>query len=150
MPNLPPTLITPDEVNTIAFTVPISSSLILPSIISSAEHKFLIPVVTQAVYDDMFVNGSFYASLLSNFVKPYLAFCAKLLLYNQYITESSIPAITPAITAPLAPLRLDVLRDLSAIITAKRQILEVHLSSDLYPLYEPPVKNRMSGFLITE
>ena len=149
MPNLPPTLITPDEVNTIAFTVPISSSLILPSIISSAEHKFLIPVVTHAVYDDMFVNGSFYASLLSNFVKPYLAFCTKLLLFNQYITESSIPVV-PVIIAPLAPLRLDDLKDLNTIIIAKRQILEAHLSADEFPLYGLPVKSMISGFLITE
>ncbi len=142
----PVTLITPAEVNSLAFLVPIPESYILPSIISTAEHKFLIPILTHALYDDIFVNPSLYAALLFNYIKPYLAFCTKLLLYNQYYSENN--SLGTAI--PLAPLRLDDLKDLGEIITSKRQILEQHLSPDEFPLFVLYSKSRMNGFIISE
>ncbi len=142
----PRTLVDSREVNSLAFIIPIDESYILPSIITAAEQKFLIPVITQVVYDDIFLNPAIYTQLLSDYIKPYLAFCTKLLLYNQYFSE------TPAVSAivPLAPLRLDDLKDLSNIITVKRQILEQHLSTDEFPLFVLYSKPRINGFLISE
>ena len=134
-------LITPTEVNTLAFITPVDPALILEEIIMAAETKYVAPAVTQLVYDDLSVNTGLYATLISDYIKPYLAFCVKLLLYNQYLTE------TGTFDIPTQQ-RWDVVQEIIVISKAKKTLLVNHLSAALYPLYVAPVNKRITGFIV--
>ena len=134
-------LITPAEVNTLAFITPVDPALILEEIIMAAETKYVAPAVTQLVYDDLSVNPGLYATLISDYIKPYLAFCVKLLLYNQYLTE------TGTFDIPTQQ-RWDVVQEIIVISKAKKTLLVNHLSAALYPLYVAPVNKRITGFIV--
>lgn len=135
------TLISPAEVNALAFITPINSALILPEIIAAAETRYLVPVITQLVYEDIFVNPAFYESLLKVYIKPYLAFCVKLLCYTQYLTESTL------LTVPFQQ-RWDMTEELLWITKTKRRALFDHLDASRYPLYAAPLNGRISGFIV--
>jgi hypothetical protein len=134
-------LITPTEVNTLAFITPVDPALILEEIIMAAETKYIAPAVTQLVYDDLSVNPGLYATLISDYIKPYLAFCVKLLLYNQYLTE------TGTFDIPTQQ-RWDVVQEIIVISKAKKTLLVNHLSAALYQLYVAPVNKRITGFIV--
>ena len=134
-------LITPAEVNTLAFITPVDPALILEEIIMAAETKYIAPAVTQLVYDDLSVNTGLYTTLISDYIKPYLAFCVKLLLYNQYLTE------TGTFDIPTQQ-RWDVVQEIIVISKAKKTLLVNHLSAALYPLYVAPANKRITGFIV--
>ena len=134
-------LITPSEVNTLAFITPVDPATILEEIINTAETKYLVPVITQPVYDDLSVHPGMYTTLVNDYIKPYLAFCVKLLLYNQYLTE------TGTFDIPTQQ-RWDVVQEIVVITKAKKTLLISHLSAALYPLYSVPVKTRITGFIV--
>ena len=134
-------LITPTEVNTLAFITPVDPALILEEIIMAAETKYIAPAVTQLIYDDLSVNPGLYTTPISEYIKPYLAFCVKLLLYNQYLTE------TGTFDIPTQQ-RWDVVQEIIVISKAKKTLLVNHLSAALYPLYVAPVNKRITGFIV--
>jgi len=134
-------LITPTEVNTLAFITPVDPVSILEEFIVTAEAKYIVPAITKPVYDDLSVNPGTYAMLVEDYIKPYLAFCVKLLLYNQYLTETGTFSIP-------AQQRWDVIQEITVISKAKQNLLVDHLSPSLYPLYVAPAKKRITGFLI--
>ena len=134
-------LITPSEVNTLAFITPVDPATILEEIINTAETKYLVPVITQPVYDDLSVHPGMYTTLVNDYIKPYLAFCVKLLLYNQYLTE------TGTFDIPTQQ-RWDVVQEIVVITKAKKTLLISHLSTSLYPLYTVPVNTRITGFIV--
>ena len=134
-------LVTATEVNQIAFITPIDSALILEEIIQIAETKYIIPAITKPVYDDLSVHPGIYATLISEYIKPYLAYCVKYLLYSQYYSETLS-------TSNLDKSREEIVNDTNVIIQAKKDLLKTHLTSGIYPLYCSPVKKRISGFII--
>ena len=136
-------LMTAAEINTIAFLTPIDPKLILEEIIISAQSKYIVPVITQPIYDDLSVHPAIYTKLVNDYIKPYLAFCVKLLLYNQYLTETGLISIP-------TQQRWDVVQELVVITKAKRALLVSHLSTSAYPLYVLPLNNRITGFMITQ
>jgi hypothetical protein len=134
-------LITAQEINAIAFTEPIDPALILDEIITAAETKFIIPAITKLVYDDLSVHPGIYTTLIADYIKPYLAYCVKFLLYSQYLNESSSDAT-------MLQQRGDVVNESNTISQVKKTLLINHLLSGVYPLYVSPVKKRITGFLI--
>ena len=134
-------LITPTEVNTLAFITPVDPVSILEEFIVTAESKYIVPAITQPVYDDLSVNPGIYTTLIDEYIKPYLAFCVKLLLYNQYLAETGTFSIP-------TQQRWDVIQEITVIAKAKNNLLVNHLSPSLYPLYAAPYKKRITGFLI--
>ena len=134
-------LVTATEVNQIAFITPIDSALILEEIIQIAETKYIIPAITKPVYDDLSVHPGIYATLISDYIKPYLAYCVKYLLYSQYYSETLS-------TSNFDKSRDDIVNETNIIIQAKKDLLKTHLTSGIYPLYSLPVKKRISGFFI--
>jgi hypothetical protein len=134
-------LITATEVNQIAFITPIDSTLILEEMIQIAEIKYIIPALTKPIYDDLSVHPSIYASLISDYIKPYLAYCVKYLLYTQYYSETLS-------TTNFEKSREEIVNETNIIIQAKKDLLKTHLSNGIYPLYSLPVKKRISGFSI--
>jgi hypothetical protein len=84
-------LLTANEVNRIAFITPIDSALILDEIIQVAETKYIIPALTKPIYDDHSLHPGIYATLIADYIKPYLAYCVKYLLYSQYFSKALLP-----------------------------------------------------------
>ena len=134
-------LLTATEVNQIAFITPIDSALILDEIIQIAETKYIIPAITKPVYDDLSVHPGIYATLILDYIKPYLAYCVKYLLYTQYYSEILS-------TSNFDKSRDDIVNETNVILQAKKELLKTHLTSGVYPLYNLPVKKRISGFFI--
>jgi len=134
-------LLTATEVNQIAFITPIDSALILEEIIQIAETKYIIPAITKPIYDDLSVHPVIYATLISDYIKPYLAYCVKYLLYSQYYSETLS-------TSNFDKSREEIVNDTNVVIQAKKELLKTHLSNGIYPLYSLPVKKRISGFII--
>jgi len=134
-------LLTATEVNQIAFITPIDSALILDEIIQIAETKYINPAITKPIYDDLSVHPGIYATLISDYIKPYLAYCVKYLLYTQYYSEILS-------TSNFDKSRDDIVNETNVILQAKKDLLKTHLTSGIYPLYSLPVKKRISGFII--
>ena len=134
-------LLSATEVNQIAFNPPIDSALILDEIIQIAETKYIIPAISKPVYDDLSVHPGIYATLIAEYIKPYLAYCVKYLLYTQYYSEILS-------TSNFDKSRDDIVNETNIIIQAKKDLLKTHLTSGIYPLYSLPVKKRISGFFI--
>jgi hypothetical protein len=134
-------LLTATEVNQIAFITPIDSALILDEIIQIAETKYIIPAIAKPVYDDLSVHPGIYATLILDYIKPYLAYCVKYLLYSQYYSETLS-------TSNFDKSREEIVNNTNVILQAKKELLKTHLTSGVYPLYNLPVKKRISGFFI--
>ncbi len=134
-------LLTANEVNRIAFITPIDSALIPDEIIQVAEMKYIIPALTKPICDDLSVHPGIYATLISDYLKPYLAYCVKYLLYSQYYSETLS-------TSNFDKSREDIMNETNVIIQAKKDLLKIQLTSGIYPLYFSPVKKRISGFII--
>ena len=130
-------IITAQEISAIAFTEPIDLALINDEIINAAEGKYLISAITKLVYDDLLLHPVKYATLIANYINPYLAYCVKFLLYSQNQLE-----ISPNQN------RADIVNELNLIMQAKKDLLIKHLANSIYPLYISPVKKRVSGFII--
>ena len=123
-------LITPQEVKELkALNCPDKD---LQELISSVEWRFIIPVITKPIYDDIPVNTAIYNVLVQVYIKPYLAFCVKQLHSSQNHSLS------------LA----DETEDLAVIVEIKKNLLVNHLMNGFYPLYVIPKKRQISGFLI--
>jgi len=134
-------LLSSTEVNRLAFITPIDSSLILDEIIQVAETKYIIPAITKPVYDDLSVHPGIYATLITEYIKPYLAYCVKFLLYSPYYPETLS-------ASSLGKSREDILNETNIIIRAKKELLVNQLSSGNYLLYSPPQKKLTAGFLV--
>jgi hypothetical protein len=134
-------LLTANEVNQIAFITPIDSALILDEIIQVAETKYIIPALTKPIYDDLSVHPGIYATLIAEYIKPYLAYCVKFLLYSQYYSDALK-------ASSFDKSKEEIVNETNIIIQAKKDLLKTHLTSGIYPLYSLPVKKRISGFII--
>ncbi len=134
-------IITAKEINAIAFTEPIDLALINDDIIIAAEGKYLISAITKPILDDLSVHPGNYINLVDNYIKPYLAYCVKIVLYSQYINESSSDAIN-------VQQRENIINEANLISQTKRTLLVNHIISGSYGLYVNPVKRRINGFLI--
>lgn len=133
-------LITASEINTIAFVKTLDPALILPMFISSAETKYIIPLVTQSVYDLIKAAPENYTVLLDDFIKPYLAFCVKYMFYNQLLTETN--------TFPPDEQRSDALQEVLNIMEVNRELLRIYFNANIQIQPETSSGKLISGFLV--
>lgn len=133
--------ITANEVNLIAFITPIDSALILEEIIQIAEIKYIIPALTKPVYNDLSVHPDVYEVLMADYIKHYLAYCVKYLLYSQYFSESLL-------SSNLDKPKAEIVNETNVILRAKRELLDNQLSSGNYPLNILTPKKLAAGFLV--
>jgi len=134
-------IITAQEINNIAFVEPIDLALITDDLIRAAEAKYLIPAITKPIYDDLSVHHETYTYFVTEFIKPYLAYCVKYLLFTQYFTESLIGIEN-------IRQRSDIVNEINGITQLKKTLLINHLATGIYPLYITAVRKRINGFLI--
>lgn len=134
-------LISATEVSTIAFVNALDPALILPAFISSAETKYIVPLVTQAVMDDIAGTPGEYTILVNDYIKPYEAFCIKYMFYNQLLTETD--------TFPTSDAqRSAALQEVLTIMEVYRDLLRTYLNAEVF---ETPIVSTtplVSGFHI--
>ena len=133
-------LITATEVSQIAFINALDPALILPMFISSAETKYIVPIVTQAVITDITANPDNYTTLVEDYIKPYLAFSIKYMFYNQLLTETdTFPTSDQQRTAAI--------QEVIAIMEVSRGLLSDYLNANIFPTPVVTDKTLTAGFL---
>jgi hypothetical protein len=134
-------LITAQEINSIAFNEPIDLALITDDIISTVEIKYLIPIITKLVYDDLSVHPNNYTTFINNYLKPYCAFHVKFVIYSQYLTKSNVNQETVN--------EIDIIiKETYNMLEVKKSLLVNILLSGNYPLYKSSIQKRINGFLV--
>ncbi|HPT68842.1 MAG TPA: hypothetical protein PKW50_01755 [Syntrophomonas sp.] len=153
-------LITATEVITAAYVTEIDRSMIKEEVILTAELKYIKPVLTASLYDDVVSNPGSYTTLIGTYIKPCLAFFVKASMLNQQLLETaqytpgSDPSVSPSFiditTAVLIPPahRRDALKEVLTIAFAKQALLQEYVIAQAYPFYAIPVSKRVSGFRI--
>jgi hypothetical protein len=153
-------MISASEVITLAYLTEIDRSLIKDEVIHTAELKYIKPVLTSTLYADVVSNPGAYSTLISDYIKPCLAFFVKASLLNQQLLETAQytpgadPSLSPSLievtTAVLIPPghRRDTLKEVLSIAYAKQSILKEYVTAQNYPLYTLPTSRRVSGFRI--
>ena len=134
-------LITVTEVSTIAFVKTLDPALILPSFISSAESKYIFPIVTTDLITKIIATPSDYTTLVEEYIKPYLAFAVKYMFYNQLLTETD--------TFPPDAQRSDALQEVLNLMEINRERLLNYLNANMLGVLTISSKKLISGFRIT-
>lgn len=154
-------LITPTEVISIAYATELDPLLIKPEIILAAETRFIKPILSTPLYNDIKTNPSLYINLINNHIKPCLAFFVKFWIMNQQLLETSqytpgadpllAPVLVEITTAVLLPKdhRRDAIREVYTIAQHKASQLYEYLITQNYSLYEKPAARIISGFRIS-
>jgi len=153
-------LITSPEVITLAYVTELDPTMIKSEVIQTAELKYVKPVLTAALYDDIVANPDDYTTLIASYIKPCLAFFVKYAMLNQQLLETAQytpgadPSLSPALveisTAVLLPRdhRRDTMQEVLSIARSKQTLLQEYVISQNYPLYTAPASKRVSGFRI--
>jgi hypothetical protein len=134
-------LISATEVSQIAFVNSLDPALILPAFISSAENKYIVPLVTQTVVNDIAVAPGEYTILVNDYIKPYEAFCIKYMFYNQLLTETD--------TFPTSDAqRTAALQEVLEIMEVYRDLLSTYLNDNVFETPAVSTTQMVSGFRI--
>ena len=154
-------LITSSEVISLAYVTELDPTMIKSEVIQTAELKYVKPVLTSSLYDDVVTNPANYSTLITSYIKPCLAFFVKYAMINQQLLETAQytpgadPSLSPALveisTAVLLPRdhRRDTMQEVLSIAHSKQTLLHEYVISQNYPLYIAPASKRVSGFRIT-
>ena len=87
------------------------------------------------------MHPGIYSTLITEYIKPYQAYCVKFLLYSQYYSDALK-------ASSFDKSKEEIVNDTNVIIQAKKDLLKIQLTSGIYPLYCSPVKKCISGFFI--
>jgi len=137
-------LITKQEILDIAY---ISTSFtvddILDSAIITAQLTYAKEAMSAPLYDDIVANPTNpdYAELLSGYLKPFLAFAVKTILFYQQIYESGA---TPSVDEKM------VYKEILLIAKSKYNLLQQYCSTMNFDKYTVPKRIIKSGFLVTK
>ena len=154
-------LISSTEVISLAYVTELDPTMIKSEVIQTAELKYVKPVLTSALYDDVVTNPGDYSTLITSYIKPCLAFFVKYAMINQQLLETAQytpgadPSLSPALveisTAVLLPRdhRRDTMQEVLSIARSKQTLLQEYVIAQNYALYIPPLSKRISGFRIT-
>ena len=153
-------LISSTEVISLAYVTELDPSMIKSEVIQSAELKYVKPVLTAALYDDVVASPGDYTTLITSYIKPCLAFFVKYAMLNQQLLETAQytpgadPSLSPALieisTAVLLSRdhRRDTMQEVLSIARSKQALLQEYVIAQNYALYSAPVSKRVSGFRI--
>ena len=134
--------------------------MIKAEVIQTSELKYVKPVLTAALYDDVVASPGDYTTLITSYIKPCLAFFVKYAMLNQQLLETAQytpgadPSLSPALieisTAVLLPRdhRRDTMQEVFSIARSKQTLLQEYVIAQNYALYLAPVSKRVSGFRI--
>ena len=135
-------LITSAQVVALAYLPAIDPALILIDVIKAAEARYIVPVLTLPLYNDVIANPGKYTTLITDYIMPCLAFYVKYINYNQQ------PETYVDISTISTELRHDVLRDIFSVARVKEKLMNSYIVSQDYSLYVPPKSRRVNGFIV--
>ena len=153
-------LISSTEVISLAYVTELDPSMIKAEVIQTSELKYVKPVLTAALYDDVVASPGDYTTLITSYIKPCLAFFVKYAMLNQQLLETAQytpgadPSLSPALieisTAVLLPRdhRRDTMQEVFSIARSKQALLHEYVIAQNYALYSAPASKRVSGFRI--
>jgi len=153
-------LISSTEVISLAYVTELDPSMIKAEVIQTSELKYVKPVLTAALYNDVVASPGDYTTLITSYIKPCLAFFVKYAMLNQQLLETAQytpgadPSLSPALieisTAVLLPRdhRRDTMQEVLSIARSKQALLQEYVIAQNYPSYSAPVSKRVSGFRI--
>ncbi|MBS4057364.1 MAG: hypothetical protein KGZ82_08615 [Bacteroidales bacterium] len=136
------TLITPSEIISLAYSESIEEALFKEDLIIATQDRFIRPIVSSCLFDDLLQNPASYATLINNFIKPCLAFYVKLMIYNQQIAQNV------NLSSLSINLRNDILKDIYLIAKAREKSLRKHILNTGYVLYQTPTPRLINGLFI--
>jgi len=135
-------LITAEEVSSIAFVNALDPALVLPVFISSAQTKYIVPIVTQAVIYEIIATPTDFLTLTDECIKPYLAFCIKYSFYNQLLTETD--------TFPTSDdQRSAALQEVLSIMEVLRDLLKTYLNDNIFESPVVETKPSVAGIFLS-
>ena len=132
-------LITSSEVIALAYVTELDPTMIKDEVIQTSELKYVKPVLTSALYDDVVANPNNYTTLITSYIKPCLAFFVKYAMINQQLLETAQytpgadPSLSPALveisTAVLLPRdhRRDTMQEVLSIARSKQTLLQEYV-----------------------
>ena len=153
-------LITSSEVIQLAYITELDPSMIKPEVIQTCQLKYIKPILSPPLYEDIISNIINYQLLIINYINPCLAFYVKHSLMNQQLLETS--QYTPGTDPNLSPVlvevstvvqlpgqhRRDALREVLVIAKYKEALLYEYVITQNYSLYEKPPSRIIAGFRI--
>jgi len=153
-------LITPTEVISLAYITELDPSMIKPEVIHTCELKYIKPILSPPLYEDVKNNIPNYLFLILNFIKPCLAFYVKYSVMNQQLLETS--QYTPGTDPNLSPVlvevstvvqlpgqhRRDAIREVLVMAKYWEALLYEYVITQNYSLYEKPSSRIIAGFRI--
>ena len=86
-------IITKSEIITLAYITPIDEADLKDEIIASAINKFIIPIITQTLYDKVIATPGNYTILIETYIKPCIAFYVKYLHIYQLSLDAGITQV---------------------------------------------------------
>ena len=135
-------LITKQEILDIAYiSTTITVDDILDSAITTAEMTYAKEAMSASLYQDVSADpgNALYSVLLSDFVKPFLAYAVKSILFYQQMYESGS---TPSTDDSL------VYSEIYLIAKSKYNLLQSYCASAGFEKYTSPTHITKAGFLI--
>jgi len=153
-------LITPAEVISLAYITELDPSMIKEEVIHTCELKYIRPILSIPLYEDILLNIPNYSFLIENYIQPCLAFYVKYSIMNQQLletsqyTQGSDPNLSPVLVEVSTVVQLpaqhrrDALREILLIAKYKEALLYEYIISQNYSLYERPPARLVSGFRI--
>ena len=135
-------LITKQEILDIAYiSTTITVAEILDSAITTAELTYVREAMSASLYEDVSANPTNpdYATLITDYIKPFLAYSVKAILFYQQMYEGGS---TPSADDEL------VYTEIYLIAKSKYNILQEYCSSQVFTSYVSPKYKLKSGFLI--
>ncbi|TSA28899.1 MAG: hypothetical protein D4R67_02975 [Bacteroidetes bacterium] len=155
-------LISPQEVIQLAYITELDPSMIKSEVIHTCELKYIKPILSPPLYEDVISNIPHYSFLISDYIQPCLAFYVKYSIMNQQLLETS--QYTPGSDPNLSPVlvevstvvqlpgqhRRDALREVLVIARYWETLLYEYVITQNYSLYERPPARIVAGFRISK
>jgi hypothetical protein len=152
-------LISKSDIVSLAYITNIDDNLIKDEVIDAVIHTYLVPVLTESFFFEISGDPNAYADLIDKYIKPFVAFYVKYLLYSQQLFEtaqysSPDPSKAPKLFDPSvsslisSDVHRTLLKNILFLARQKEQLLINHLNTGIYHLYTAPVSKRISGIII--
>jgi len=153
-------LISPTEVISLAYITELDPSMVKPKVIHTCELKYIKPILSPPLFEDVKTNIHNYSFLISEYIQPCLAFYVKYSIMNQQLLETSqyTPGIDPNVSPVLVEVstvvqlpgqhRRDAIREVLVMAKYWEALLYEYVITQNYSLYEKPPSRIIAGFRI--
>lgn len=123
------------EVITAAFTRKVDTAQIKESDVAMAEFKYIRAILTENLYNEVVANTSPYTTLITDYIKPCLAYYTKFLVFNDFFAEVSDRGINQLLSTNAQPVSSQTRTDIREDVLNKANILATKLEDYIQTRY---------------